>query len=85
MSTKCSMYHEESTTCEKCGIETDKYGNNELEPFAYCSYPDCGCDGARLCQATEGASDFSLKTNTEGRVNIACIVKPAICEDCEEG
>ncbi len=75
MSTECKLYHEADTTCEECGLETDKYGNNELEPFTYCCYPDCGCDGARLCQAIEGAGDFALNLNIEGRVNIACIIE----------
>lgn len=44
----------------------DQYGNSEAEPCRYCSFPDCGCDGARLCMATEGASSKALDGNVEG-------------------
>ena len=38
--------------CPDCGLEVDAHGNTE-DQFDYCSYPDCGCDGARLCMAKE--------------------------------
>ena len=44
----------------------DEYGNTEAEPFRYCTFPDCGCDGARVCQATEGPSDRACSGNVEG-------------------
>ena len=31
-----------------------------------CCFPDCGCDGARLCMAERGASDRALSGNVEG-------------------
>ncbi len=34
--------------CPDCGLPVDKYGNTEYQ-FDFCSFPDCGCDGARLC------------------------------------
>lgn len=43
----------------------DQYGNTEREPFQYCSFPDCGCDGARLCQAKSGASPSACTLNIE--------------------
>lgn len=51
--------------CDGTG-KVDKYGN----PFSgnriiNCCFPDCGCDGARLCQAESGASGCSLSLNIE--------------------
>ncbi len=50
----------------------DKYGNpigadGELigDQLTYCVFPDCGCDGARLCQAKNGASWGALNLNIE--------------------
>ncbi len=51
--------------CGACGLEVDAYGNTE-ERFDHCSFPDCGCDGARLCMASAGASDRACKQNVEG-------------------
>lgn len=51
--------------CPDCGLEVDAYGNTE-EQFDYCSFPNCGCDGARLCMATDGASDYASRANVEG-------------------
>ena len=47
--------------------ETDEYGNpiNGYE-LIYCCFPDCGCDGSRLCMAKNGASDDCFKGNVEG-------------------
>ena len=50
-------------TCPDCGDAVDAYGNTEGQ-FDYCSFPDCGCDGARLCMAGE-ASVRALKQNVE--------------------
>lgn len=36
--------------CPGCNLYVDQYGNTE-DSFKYCSFPDCGCDGARLCMA----------------------------------
>lgn len=54
--------------CDACGGtgKVDRYGN----PFSgnrivNCSFPDCGCDGARLCQAETGASSIAHKLNIE--------------------
>lgn len=51
-------------TCPECGLAVDSYGNTE-DNFSHCSFPDCGCDGARLCMAGE-ASERAAKYNVEG-------------------
>jgi hypothetical protein len=46
----------------------DKYGNPiDGERLIYCCFPDCGCDGARLCMAENGANDASFAVNLERR------------------
>ena len=50
--------------CPDCNLFVDYYGNTENQ-FDYCSFPDCGCDGARLCMATN-PSDDAMKGNVEG-------------------
>lgn len=50
--------------CEGCGNEIDQYGNTAND-FNSCSFPDCGCDGARLCIAGE-ASERASEYNVEG-------------------
>ncbi len=46
---------------------TDDYGNPlDGDRLIYCVYPNCGCDGERLCMAENGASDRSRKFNVEG-------------------
>lgn len=46
--------------------EMDKYGNPiDGDRLIYCCFPDCGCDGARLCMAENGANDASLAMNRE--------------------
>ena len=49
--------------CKGCGDPIDDYGNTEYS-FKYCSFPDCGCDGARLCMAGE-ASETAMRINIE--------------------
>jgi len=51
-------------TCPDCGLPVDGYGNTEAQ-FGRCCYPDCGCDGARLCAAGD-ASEFAMFSNVEG-------------------
>ena len=51
--------------CNECNLEVDQYGNTE-DSFEYCSFPDCGCDGARLCMAPNGPSDHANTGNIEG-------------------
>lgn len=48
------------------GPEYDDYGNKIDGDLIYCCFPDCGCDGARLCMAKRGASDLALGRNVEG-------------------
>lgn len=51
--------------CPDCNLEVDDYGNTEAQ-FDNCCFPNCGCDGARLCMAPSGASDRSCSQNVEG-------------------
>lgn len=53
-----------NSICPDCSLEVDSYGNTE-DQFDYCSFPDCGCDGARLCMAGE-ASQRAIDQNVEG-------------------
>lgn len=44
----------------------DKYGNpTDGSRLINCCFPDCGCDGARLCMAENGASSGSMALNLE--------------------
>jgi len=51
-------------TCPGCNEPVDDYGNT-ADSFKYCSYPNCGCDGARLCMAGE-ANELACSSNVEG-------------------
>ncbi len=45
----------------------DKYGNPmDGSELINCCFPDCGCDGARLCMAKKGCSERASKQNVEG-------------------
>lgn len=50
--------------CPGCKEPVDAYGNTAYD-FKFCSFPDCGCDGARLCMAGS-ASDRACEQNVEG-------------------
>lgn len=46
--------------------EVDKYGNPMSgDSLPFCCFPDCGCDGARLCMAESGAHSGALALNIE--------------------
>lgn len=46
--------------------EVDQYGNpTSGDSLPFCCFPDCGCDGARLCQAKSGASAAAMGMNFE--------------------
>ena len=48
-------------------VEVDSYGNpTDGSRLIYCCYPDCGCDGERLCMAERGASERAVRFNKEG-------------------
>lgn len=49
--------------CPSC--TPDQYGNTEREPNKFCCFPDCGCDGSRLCQAERGPNFASCAINIE--------------------
>lgn len=51
-------------SCKETTCEADDYGNKEGD-IKYCCYPDCGCDGARLCMAEEGPNFASNSLNIE--------------------
>lgn len=49
--------------------EPDKYGNRPSDwPPKYCCFPDCGCDGARLCQAKSGPNFACGHLNLERQI-----------------
>jgi hypothetical protein len=51
--------------CDGTGM-VDDYGNpSSGDRVIYCTFPDCGCDGARLCQAEKGASSCAAMLNIE--------------------
>jgi hypothetical protein len=43
----------------------DRYGNTEADPKKFCTFPDCGCDGARLCDARSGPNHAACVINVE--------------------
>lgn len=50
------------------GDELDKYGNPVSgDRIIYCCFPDCGCDGSRLCCAENGPHSGSVALNFELR------------------
>jgi hypothetical protein len=54
--------------CEYCDGtgKVDDYGNpSSGDRVIYCTFPDCGCDGARLCQAEKGTSSCAAMLNIE--------------------
>lgn len=51
--------------CPDCGCEVDEHGNT-CDRVEFCPFPDCGCDGARLCMAENGPSERSATGNVEG-------------------
>jgi len=53
------------------GLAVDQYGNPlDGSSLPNCCFPDCGCDGARLCMADSGANSASRAINLErGKVS----------------
>lgn len=46
--------------------ELDQYGNPlDGSRLINCCFPDCGCDGSRLCQAENGPNLGSCSLNLE--------------------
>jgi hypothetical protein len=46
--------------------KVDKYGNPvDGDRIIYCCFPDCGCDGARLCMAENEANSCACALNIE--------------------
>jgi hypothetical protein len=68
---QCRPYiHEnyKNEKCEFCNLDVNEFGNTE-ESFDFCQFPACGCDGARLCMAKNGASLDAVSVNVEGMWN----------------
>jgi len=67
-------------------MEEDEYGNTEDDPFHFCTFPNCGCDGARLCHARSGANDNANRYNVEGmyrrKDKIAVLAKMELLSIC---
>lgn len=64
---KCTAhdhYELSESVCPDCELQVDAYGNTE-DLFAFCCFPDCGCDGERLCMAPSGANFASRSMNIE--------------------
>lgn len=51
--------------CPDCSLMVDEYGNTE-DKKQFCCFPDCGCDGSRLCDAENGSSLRAQRQNVEG-------------------
>ena len=68
MTCEYAFDHEPGETCLHCNLEVDDYCNTE-EDFQNCCFPNCGCDGSRLCMAPSGANDNSAKLNVENMYN----------------
>lgn len=52
--------------CAICCELYDKYGNPKSgDRIINCCFPDCGCDGARLCMAENGSNAASMNMNFE--------------------
>jgi len=54
--------------CVSAGADqpVDRYGNPlSGDRIINCCFPDCGCDGARLCQAERGPNFCSRSCNIE--------------------
>lgn len=50
----------------------DEYGNPiDGNSLPFCCFPDCGCDGARLCMAESGANPSSCNMNIERGQKVA--------------
>jgi hypothetical protein len=47
----------------------DKYGNPlDGSRLINCCFPDCGCDGARLCMAEKGPNGCACQLNLERQI-----------------
>lgn len=54
--------------CPGCKEEVDEFGNTESS-FKFCCFPNCGCDGERLCMAGESNKN-ARACNVEGMWNL---------------
>lgn len=52
--------------CTHCDTELQNGWCEACDKLINCPFPDCGCDGARLCMAENGANDDAFRCNVEG-------------------
>lgn len=58
--------HNVNAPTDDDGEPVDDYGNPlSGDRIINCCFPDCGCDGARLCMAENGASSCARFLNIE--------------------
>lgn len=55
----------ERAFCKHCNSPLRNGFCEACDSLIECCFPDCGCDGARLCMAEEGASDRAVSQNVE--------------------
>ena len=55
-----------SRTCPQCDGDLANGWCEPCDALRECCFPDCGCDGARLCMADSGASERASRQNVEG-------------------
>lgn len=64
----CDMHEDWATeVCPECKLQVDEFGNTESQ-FEFCCFPNCGCDGHRLC-AVGKPNENAVKCNVEGMWN----------------
>lgn len=52
--------------CDDAEEPADQYGNPlSGDRIINCCFPDCGCDGSRLCMAENGASSSACSLNID--------------------
>lgn len=57
----------DSATVRRCIYEKYIMRQEEIEGTDNCSFPDCGCPEARLCQAKNGPNSGARTMNREKR------------------
>lgn len=56
----------EEQACPHCDADLQNGWCEPCDKLINCCFPDCGCDGARVCMAENGASEDSNHANVEG-------------------
>jgi len=52
--------------CPHCDTDLQNGFCEPCDRLIECCFPGCGCDGARLCMAENGASEYAGLRNVEG-------------------